>query len=133
MPSQECLDPAIECLLSARLHAFEESEHFAHARSSAGGLKAVRSRAADDGCAHLLMAAQSDHTQAGRQLEAESKFVLELHRVRRIEDDRNVKLFLVMELLQIRSLDPGEDVPVDKAHVVAGRVIAVITELGARP
>ena len=42
-------------------------------------------------------------------------------------------LFLHVVLLQIRTIDPREDIPVDKSGVIARRIIAEIAELRACP
>ena len=38
---------------------------------------------------------------------------------------------LHVELLQVRAVNPGEDVPIDKTNVVPWRVIAKVAKLGA--
>ena len=82
--------------------------------------------------AHLLAAAQAEHADRGGQLARELELALEHHRARRIDEQRDVHLLLLVKLLEIRPLDAREDVPVHEAHVVARRVIAVIAKLRAR-
>jgi len=44
-----------------------------------------------------------------------------------------MQLFLLVKQLEIGPLDPCEDVPIHEAHVVAGRIIAIIAKLRAGP
>ena len=39
--------------------------------------------------------------------------------------------FFVLKLLDVRAIQPSEDVPVDVSHVIAGDVVAVVGEVRA--
>jgi hypothetical protein len=82
--------------------------------------------------ADLLVSAQTHDAHSRSDSASDSELLLEEHRIRRIEDNRNVEFLLVMELLEVRPLDAREDVPVDEADVIARRIIAVIAKLRAR-
>ena len=51
--------------------------------------------------------------------------------MRGIDEDHHVHFFFVAIQLQVRTLNAGEDVPVDVTDIVPRRVIAVVVKLGA--
>src|SRR5687767_3160838 len=98
MPAEEQFDPAIERQVAAALAVLEKREQFPLARPSARRRHPLRMPLAKDGHTHFLTPSEPDRAERGGELPGQLEFSFEQHRVRGIEQNRDVQLFFLMKL-----------------------------------
>jgi hypothetical protein len=131
MPTQELFDAVLDRDGAAALEFLNETEKPLQRGASAHSRKARHALMTDRADAHLFIATHADDAEGGREPPRQIEFSFELHRIGNIDKERRVHFLLLMKLFEIRAFGARENIPIDKAHVVAGGIVAVIAELGA--
>ena len=132
MLAKRGLDGGINRHISACSDALDEGEHLRETRAPGAWTQALGGAAAECMDAHFLRAAKTEDTECGGKFLRERELVLEIHRGGAVHEQDDMLLLLVVKLFEVGPVDAREDVPVEKAHVVARRVVAEIAELRAR-